>query len=242
MKTQTVRLVSQVFALCAVGVASVARAEAKPTGADRTAAQVEALEQQLNVEFLAAGNATRERLNEEAAGNHRAAQRAAGLAEAHRHRFLELKRDIAHLTPPIAPSVAPARDPFAPDASYIAFAAHANENRALTIVAEGESSSGATTRPTWDLYRPHAASSSSLTTSRDRANFTPPSVKSQGEAARPWGMYGDAPLSRGTGEIRSSTELASASSTISGAAPQARKPPTQPLFVYRDPLTTPTSR
>jgi len=241
MKTRTARVVSQVFALCAVGVASVAGAQAKPMGADRTAAQVEALEQQLKIEFVATGNATRERLDQAAAGNHGAAQRAARLAEAHRHRFLELKRDIAHLRPPIAASIAPARDPFAPDASYLAFAAHADENRALTLLAQGGSSSGPTTRPPWDLYRPHGPSSS-LATSRDRADSTPASVKPQGEAARPWGMYGDAPLSRGTGEIRSSAELASASSTISGAAPQAREPPTQPISVYRDPLASPTSR
>jgi hypothetical protein len=233
---------SHVFALCAVSVASVAGAEPKPMGADRTAAQVEALEQQLKIEFVATGNATRERLDQAAAGNHGAAQRAARLAEAHRHRFLELKRDIAHLTPPIAASIAPARDPFAPDASYIAFAAHADENRALTIVAEGGSSSGPTTRPAWDLYRPRAASSSSLATSRERADSTPASVKPQGDAARPWGMYGDSPLSRGTGEIHSSAEFASVSTSISGAAPQAREPPTQPISVYRDPLTSPISR
>ena len=240
MKTQPTRFVSQVFLVCAVGVGSVAGAQPLPTGSDRASAHVEALQQQLKVEFLAAGQATRERLDQEAAGNHVAAQRAERVAEAHRHRFLELKRDIAHLTTPIAASVAPARDPFAPDASYVAFAARASENRVVTIAeaAEGESSSGPTTRPAWDLYRPHAPSSSSVTTSGDRPDSTPLSVKPQGDAARTWGMYEHAVPSRGTGEIHSSVELTSASS----AAPEAREPPTQPFFVYRDPLRTPTSR
>jgi hypothetical protein len=240
MKTQPARFVSRVFVVCAVSVGSVAGAQPLPTGSDRATDQVEALEQQLKVEFLAAGNATRERLDQEAAGNHVAAQRAARVAEAHRHRFLELKRDIARLTTPIAPSVAAARDPFAPDPSFVAFAAHAGENRALTIAAaeEGESSSGPTTRPAWDLYRPHTASGPSVATRGDRADSTPLLVKTQGDAERAWGMYEHAAPSRGTGETRSNFEDTSASS----AAPEARAPPSHPYFVYRDPQGPPTSR
>ena len=73
-----------------------------------------ALESQAQAEFAKVGMALRERLEREAAGDAIGARIAEKDADAHRYRFLDIKRELSRLHPPSAasPSVAAPRKSF----------------------------------------------------------------------------------------------------------------------------------
>src|ERR1700674_4957331 len=81
-----------------------------------------ALESQAQSEFAKVGSAVRERLEREAAGDLIGARIAAQDAGAHRYRFLDIRRELSRLHSPsvASPSVAAPRNPFLPDASFLA--------------------------------------------------------------------------------------------------------------------------
>jgi hypothetical protein len=114
-----------------------------------------ALESQAQVEFAKVGAAVRERLEREAAGDLIGAGIAAADANAHRYRFLEIQRELARLRPPSAApiSVAAPRDPFLPDASFLAPLATSG-TRGVPLAAARPDSGPRIAYPAWDMYRP----------------------------------------------------------------------------------------
>src|SRR6202795_5203990 len=81
-----------------------------------------ALESQAQAEFAKVGTAVRERLEREAAGDLIGARIAAQDAEAHRYRYLDIKRELSRLHSPsvASTSVAAPRNPLSPDPSFLA--------------------------------------------------------------------------------------------------------------------------
>jgi hypothetical protein len=192
---------------------------------------VSSLEQQAQAEFDRAGRAVRERLEREAVGDVIGARTAAQDADAHRYRYLALKRDISrlHPLPPALPSVA-ARDPFVPDGSFVA------PNAPLTIrntrVASGGQEGSRAESPVWDMYRTHVSGEGAATEGRD-----PPQVMRSLPTATARGQIGD----------MYARSVATPALTDRGApeqTPQAPaslgEAPRQPFLVYRERLGTDT--
>jgi hypothetical protein len=151
-----------------------------------------ALEHQARTEYAQAGDAVRERLAREAAGDPIGARIAARNAAAHRSRFLDIQRELARLHSPSAatPSVAASRSPFLPDPAFLAPSADgaaSTPERKQPVVAVRIS------HPAWDLYRPHESPDS--TGVRDGAQL---SQKSQapGAGGRVGDMYSKDPPRR----------------------------------------------
>src|SRR5271170_7711778 len=94
-----------------------------------------ALETQAQAEFTKVGTAVRERLDREAAGDPIGAHIAAQDAEAHRYRYLDIKRSIDRLRSPFlaSPSVEASRNPFLPDASFLAQLASPTRVAPMTV-------------------------------------------------------------------------------------------------------------
>lgn len=114
-----------------------------------------ALDSQAQAEFAKVGTAVRERLEREATGDLIGSRVAAQDAEAHRYRFLDIKRAISHLRSPslASPSVETARNPFLHDASFLALSASPTRGAPMTVGRQE-----AVIRigyPAWDMYRPH---------------------------------------------------------------------------------------
>ena len=82
---------------------------------------ISVLEQQALAEFSKAGDAVRERLAREAAGDLIGARIAARDGDTHRYRFLDIQRELRRLHSRAAPtpSVAASRSPFSPDPSFL---------------------------------------------------------------------------------------------------------------------------
>src|SRR5208283_243858 len=165
--------------IVAVAVACLAAAHASPPSAT-------ALESQAQTEFAKVGAAVRERLDREAAGDWIGARIAAKDAEAHRFRFLDIKRELSRLHPPslAPPSVEAPRDPFVPDASF--FAPSASSAIRVAPVTAGRSDAVIRVEdPAWDMYRPHESqdSAGSYGAQRPASRATP--------AAAPVGGAGD---------------------------------------------------
>jgi hypothetical protein len=151
-----------------------------------------ALEHQARTEFAQAGDAVRERLAREAAGDSIGARIAARDAAAHRYRFLDIQRELARLHSPSAatPSVAASRSPFLPDPAFLAPSADgaaAIAQRRPPVVTVRIS------YPAWDLYRPHELPDS--TGVRDGAQQQQQS-QAPGAVGRAGDMYSNDPPRR----------------------------------------------
>jgi hypothetical protein len=117
------------------------------------------LEEQARAEFAKVGFAVRARLEREAAGDWIGARIAAQEADAHRYRFLDIKRELnrLHSAPPASPaspSVEAGRSPFLPDDSFsVPSAPLATQATATTVDRQEPVKSVA--YADWDMYRPH---------------------------------------------------------------------------------------
>jgi hypothetical protein len=134
-------------------VVAIAFLEAAP--ADAAPESISALEAQAQAEFAKVGAAVRERLDREAAGDRIGAHIAAQDAQAHRYRFLDVKRAISRLQSPslASPSVEASRNPFSPDAAFLASSASPILG-APRMIGRQEAVVRAE-YPSWDMYRPH---------------------------------------------------------------------------------------
>jgi hypothetical protein len=120
------------------------------------ALQPSALDRQAQVEFVKVGAAVRERLEREAAGDSIGARIAAQDADAHRYRYLDIKREISrlHSASVASPSVEALRNPFLPDASF--WTPPASSTTPVAPVTAGRQDAALrVTYPAWDMYRPH---------------------------------------------------------------------------------------
>jgi hypothetical protein len=111
-----------------------------------------ALEEHAQAEFAKAGDAVREQLAREAAGDLIGAHIAARDADAHRYRFLDIQRELSRLHSRAAatPSVAASRSPFSPDASFLAPSTDGSRPKP----ERREPLMGRVAHPAWDMYRP----------------------------------------------------------------------------------------
>ena len=114
-----------------------------------------ALEGQAQAEFAKVGTAVRKRLQREATGDLIGSHVAAQDAEAPCYRFLDIKRAISRLRSPslASPSVEAARNPFLPDAFFLALLASPTRGAPMTVGRQE-----AVFRigyPACDMYRPH---------------------------------------------------------------------------------------
>jgi hypothetical protein len=115
-----------------------------------------ALEARAQVEFSRVATSVRERLEREAAGDPVGARIAAQDADAHRYRFLDIKREISRRLSPTVPSPsedAP-RNPFVPDASFFALSA-SSTSRVAPVTAGRNDPRSRLVSPAWDMYRSH---------------------------------------------------------------------------------------
>src|ERR1700676_2296387 len=115
-----------------------------------------ALESQAQAEFAKVGTAVRERLDRDAAGDLIGARIAARDADAHRYRFLDIKRELSRLHSPsvASTSVAAPRNPFLPDASFLAPSA-SSPARGPAMTIGRQAAAVRVAYPAWDMYRPH---------------------------------------------------------------------------------------
>jgi len=183
-----------------------------------------ALERDAQAEFAKVAAAVRERFEREAAGDLIGARVAAQNADAHRFRYLDIKREISRLASSVAsPSVEALRNPFSPDASFRAPSASSPTRVAPAIAGRQEAGMGVEYRA-WDMYRPHE--------SRDLANTdgSEPHRASRATPAAPRvagarDMYANGVAKRASGDPG---ELGT-EATVSPA-----EPPRTPLVVYRE--------
>src|SRR5271170_1484019 len=183
-----------------------------------------ALETQAQAEFAKVGTAIRERLDREAAGDPIGAHIAARDAEAHRYRYLDIKRSIDRLrSPPLAsPSVEASRNPFLPDASFLAPSASPTQGSPL-MVRRQETVVGRE-YPAWDMYRPHEV----RTRAGTESTAEHPESRAMSGVARAADMYSI------SGMKPTNDERTGAATDLSGSASPA-EPPREPFLVYREP-------
>jgi hypothetical protein len=187
-----------------------------------------ALEEQAQTEFAKVGTAVRERLDREAAGDLIGARIAAQDAQAHRYRYLDIKRAISRLRSPslASPSVEASRNPFLPDAAFLAPSA-APTPVAPLMVRSHEAVVGAG-YPAWDMYRPHEMRTQAGT---EGAEQHPESRAASAEVvlAGPKDMY-----STGVAKPTAGDRGAVAADLPARASPG--EPPREPFLVYRERL------
>jgi hypothetical protein len=185
-----------------------------------------ALEQQSQVEFAKVGATVRERLEREAAGDSIGARIAAQDADAHRYRYLDIKREISrlHSASVASPSVEALRNPFLPDASFWAPSA-SSTTRVAPVTAGRQDAVIRVAYPAWDMYRPHE--------SRDAAGTdgAEPHQESRAKpAAAPVGwagnMYSNRVAKPTSGDRDAATDLSVSASP--------GEPPREPFLVYRE--------
>jgi hypothetical protein len=185
-----------------------------------------ALDSQAQVEFAKVGAAVRERLEREAAGDSIGARIVALDADAHRYRYLDIKREISrvHSASVASPSVEALRNPFLPDASFWAPSA-SSTTRVASSTAGRQDAVIRVAYPAWDMYRPHE--------SRDPAD-TDEAVPHQESRAKPaaaavgWAgnMY-----SNGVAKPMSGDRDATPGFLVSATPGE---PPREPFLVYRE--------
>jgi hypothetical protein len=185
-----------------------------------------ALDSQAQVEFAKVGAAVRERLEREAAGDSIGARIAAQDADAHRYRYLDIKREIGrlHSASVASPSVEALRNPFLPDASFWTPSA-SSMTRVAPVTAGRQDAVIRVAYPAWDMYRPHE--------SRDPADNdgAEPHQESRAKpAAAPGGwagnMYSNGIAKPTPGDRDAATDLSV------NASPG--EPPREPFQVYRE--------
>jgi hypothetical protein len=187
------------------------------------------LEVQAQAEFDKAGSAVHERLEREASGDLIGARVAAQEADAHRYRFLDLKRKLSRLHPqPLAsPPVAAPRDPFLPSGSFLAPSAPL-ASRTIRVTTVDQHEVVRASYPAWDMYRPHLSGEGAETDGRDAPQVmqVPPVATARGRAGDMYttGFAKPVPADRGA-----AAQEPEAPGT-SGEAPR------QPFLVYRERL------
>jgi hypothetical protein len=189
---------------------------------------VSALESQAQAEFAKVGAAVRERLDREAAGDVIGAHIAAQDAEAHRYRFLDIKRAISHLQSPslASPSVEASRNPFSPDAAFLASSASPIRD-APRMIGRQETVVRAE-YPSWDMYRPHELQDRARTRGADQHPESPamPASVALGSARD---MYSN-------GVTKPTAGDRAAAPTDLPASNSPGEPPREPFLVYRERL------
>jgi hypothetical protein len=187
------------------------------------------LEQQAQAEFAKAGVAVRERLEREAAGDPIGARIAAQEADAHRYRFLDLKRELSHVhpLPPGSPSVAVPRDPFLPDGFFLSPPAPLAA-RTGRVASGGEDGVVRAAYPAWDMYRPHPSGEQAEAGGRNEteAMRVPPAATARGRAGD---MYAIAFAKPAPADRRAAAKELE--------VPASGEAPRQPFLVYRERLT-----
>jgi hypothetical protein len=186
-----------------------------------------ALESQAQAEFAKVGTAVRERLDREAAGDLIGARIAAQDAEAHRYRYLDIKRAISRLRSPslASPSVEAPRKPFLSDASFLASSTSSPARGAAMTIGRREAVVRAA-YPAWDMYRPHESGDPAGTDGRDslyESRATP--------AAAAMGRAGDM-YTNGVAKPASGERGAAATELSATASPG--ESPREPFLVYRE--------
>jgi hypothetical protein len=187
-----------------------------------------ALESQAQVEFAKVGTAVRERLDRDAAGDLIGARIAAQDADAHRFRFLDIKRELRRLhAPSVSPSVAAPRNPFLPDASFLAPSA-SSTTRVAPVTAGRQDAVIRVAYPVWDMYRPHESKDPAGTDGQDslqESRATP--------VAAPMGRAGNM-YTNGVAKPASGERGAAATDLSASASPG--EPAREPFLVYRERL------
>jgi hypothetical protein len=216
-------VISLIVAIACLGAAP---ANALPESAS-------ALESQAQAEFAKVGAAVRERLDREAAGDVIGAHIAAQNAQGFRYRFLDIKRAISRLRSPTlaSPSVEAPRNPFLPDAAFLA--SSGSQGRGAPPVGRQEAVVRAE-YPSWDMYRPHDV--------RDRGG-------NQGVDQHPeWQATPAAVAVAGLKDMYSHgvmTPTAGQAAAVATDLPTGRspaEPPREPFLVYRERLAGRDSR
>lgn len=189
---------------------------------------VSALDSQAQVEFAKVGAAVRERFEREAAGDSIGARIAVQDADAHRSRYLDIKREISrlHSASVAPPSVEALRNPFLPDASFWAPSA-SSTTRVASGTAGRQDAVIRVAYPAWDMYRPHE--------SRDPAGAdgVEPHQESRAKsAAAPVGWAGGM-YSNGVAKPKPDDRDAATDLLVSASSGE---PPREPFLVYRERL------
>ena len=195
-----------------------------------------ALEEQAQAEFAKAGTAVRERLDREAAGDLIGARIAAQDAEAHRYRYLDIKRELNRQHSPslASPSVEAPRDPFLPDASFLAPSASSRlGSRPMTAG-----------RPERGYSRRHTPRGTCIGLTKCGPSGRPKarnSTKNRGRhpLRRPW----DGPRTCTQHGVAKPTsgDRGAVATDLSASAPSG-EPPREPFLVYRERLAGSDSR
>lgn len=214
-----------------VSALAVAIACLDAAGANAMQPSVSALESQAQAEFAKVGVAVRERLDREAAGDLIGARIAAQEAQAHRYRYLDIKRAISRLhSPSLAPpSVEAPRNPFLPDAAFLAPSAAPTQVAPMTLGRQQ-----AVVRvgyPAWDMYRPHEMPDRAGTEQHPESRAT----SAQAQAGREGDMYSN-------GVAKSRAGEPDAVATDLSASASSGEPPREPFLVYRERLAGSDSR
>jgi hypothetical protein len=186
-----------------------------------------ALESQAQAEFAKVGTAVRERLEREATGDLIGARVASQDADAHRYRFLDIKRELSRLRSPsgASPSVAAPRNPFLPDASFWAPSASSPARGAAMTIGRQE----AIVRvayPAWDMYRPHESGDPARMDGRDSLHES-----RVAPAAAPMGRAGDMYTN---GVAKPASGERGAATTNLWATASLGESPREPFLVYRE--------
>jgi hypothetical protein len=189
---------------------------------------------QAQAEFAKVGTAVRERPEREATDDWIGSRVAAQDAEAHRYRILDIKHAISCLRSPslASASAEAARNPFLPDASFLALPASPTRGASMTVGRqEAVISIG---YPVRDIYRPHEV--------RDRAGTEAPQQHPESRAIPvessvewPGDMYSSG-VTKPTAGDRAAVATDLSASTSPG------EPPREPVRVYRERLAGRNSR
>jgi hypothetical protein len=187
-----------------------------------------ALESQAQAEFAKVGAAVRDRLEREAAGDLIGARIAAQDADAHRYRFLDIKRELSRLHAPsvASTSVEAQRNPFLPDASFVSPSTSSAPTRGAALTIGRQEAAVRVAYPAWDMYRPHESGDPAGADGRDllqESRATP--------AAAPTGRAGDM-YTNGVAKPASVERGAAATELSATAAPG--ESPREPFLVYRE--------
>jgi hypothetical protein len=214
------------FILMISVIGTVAAAPCPASDSNQPAATIDT-NRALQSEFSQAGEALRERLDREAAGDWLGAARAAQSVAKHRARFLILKRQFAQDSPSQSTASAARDNPFLADARFAATktaTAIEDSDRLNDSGDEHRLRTAATALAAWDMYR-SAASVSEPSMAGNAPDPAP--TTSFAKLERTWGMYSRAtrrPKMNGSSPRRRSD------------AEDHREAPEQPFLVYRDPM------
>jgi len=239
MKPTTARRLLPIVVAGLVAVGSMGIVSARSLEGHSSPGTIEGLQRALQSEFSQAGDALRERLTRENAGDRWGAERAARAAAAHRSRYLAVRRELATLTPAVPAGAR--RSPFVPDTGFVAtrWGNVIEESYGLTMPVTPPQLrvAAATPRPAWDLYRSGDGVSAKARASDQEAGSAPTQLPDQVHAS--WGMY--ARPDRASAATGNASQVVKTSASrgdpfVNGTAPSP------PFFVYRDPTGGTESR